>query len=630
MRKLTTLAVLTLLDVGILSVSLSLAFILRFDGSIPAEMVSRLTTALPLVVALQFFVLSAVGVRRSPWGCVGFREVFRIFAAMTGAAAIIAVGWFAVRFFGESWAAAGALTIPLGAVGIDAAIAFVGLAGARGIARLLTERADRASLAPREAVPTMLIGAGMEGILVAKEIGNRPDLGIHPVGFLDDDPLKHGQVIHGVPVHGGTSELIDLCRKHGALQVLITSSSMHHRDIRRIAQLCEESGIAAKIVPGVFEIVGWRANLSRIRKVAIEDLLGREPVVLEDSAIEADLRAKVILVTGAGGSIGSEICRQVCTFGPRALVLVEQAENSLFQIHRELAAAFPEVPLVPTIADVCDVVRMSAVFREHEPDVVFHAAAHKHVPMMEWNPGEAIKNNVFGSRVVADLAHACEVKEFVMISTDKAVNPTSVMGASKRLAEIYVQALSQRSTTRFVVVRFGNVLGSAGSVIPIFQEQIARGGPVTVTHPEMRRYFMTIPEACQLVLEAGSMGQGGEIFVLDMGEPVRIVDLARDLISLSGFKPDDDIEIVFSGIRPGEKLYEELSTQGEDVAKTRHRKIFIGNLRPHPWEQVTENLKELRELADQDDPEALRRKLLELIPEFRHEAADAGELQSAG
>lgn len=630
MRRFISKTGLALLDLVVLSASLGAAFFLRFDGSLPPFVQTQLIASIPFIVSLQFALLTIFGVRRSPWECVSLREVFRILLSLGASTAALIMTWHALAFLQVAVPEVEFVRISPGVIGIDATLSFASLAGARAVARLLSERAGRRGFVASDLVPTMLIGANTEGILVAKEIGNRPDLGIAPVGFLDDDPFKEGQEIHGVTVHGGTKRLVELCLEHGARQVLITSSSMHQKDIRRIARLCEEAGLEAKIVPGVFEIVGWRSNLSRIRKVAIEDLLGRDPVVLDIEALEADLRDRAVLVTGAGGSIGSEICRQVCAFEPSSLVLVEQAENNLFHIHRELAATFPGVNLSPCIADVCDAERMRLIFRDHRPEVVFHAAAHKHVPMMEWNPGEAIKNNVIGSKIIADLAHAHETRQFVLISTDKAVNPTSMMGASKRLAEIYVQALSQHSSTRFVTVRFGNVLGSAGSVIPIFQEQIAKGGPVTVTHPEMRRYFMTIPEACQLVLEAGSMGSGGEIFVLDMGRPVKIVDLARDLISLSGLRPDEDIEIVFSGIRPGEKLFEELCSQEEEVSKTRHPKIFIGKLGSHELKLVAESLDELRALVDRDDPFLLRKKMLDLVPEFQEQSHEADGVQTAG
>jgi FlaA1/EpsC-like NDP-sugar epimerase len=358
--------------------------------------------------------------------------------------------------------------------------------------------------------------------------------------------------------------------------------------------------------------------VSQLQAVKVHDLLGRDPVILDTEAISNFVRSRVVLVTGAGGSIGSELCFQVARFGPRKIVLVEQAENNLFQVHRALVRQFPDVPVVPVIADICDPGRLSDVFEIEQPHVVFHAAAHKHVPMMEINPGEAIKNNVFGTKKVADLAVRHGVEKFVMVSTDKAVNPTSIMGVSKRVAEIYVQALSQQNatSTQFVTVRFGNVLGSVGSVIPIFTEQIAAGGPVTVTHPEMKRYFMTIPEACQLMLQAGAMGRGGEIFVLDMGEPMKIVDLARDLIRLSGFVPGDDIEIQFTGIRPGEKLFEELATGEESADKTQHPKIFVGKFRPYEWDRIQQGLAELESFMDSADRDGIKGAFSRLVPEY--------------
>ena len=324
----------------------------------------------------------------------------------------------------------------------------------------------------------------------------------------------------------------------------------------------------------------------------------------------------MILITGAGGSIGSELCRQVAAFGPTRLVLVEQAENALFHIHRELVASHPALDLVPAIADITDASRMNRLFADHKPFMVLHAAAHKHVPMMEWNPGEAVRNNVFGTRICADLADRHGVERFVLISTDKAVRPTSVMGATKRVAELYLQGLAAESATKFVAVRFGNVLGSAGSVIPIFKEQIAAGGPVTVTHPDMERYFMTIPEASQLVLQAGVMGKGSEIFILDMGEPVKIVDLAEDLIRLSGLRPGEDIEVEFTGVRPGEKLFEELSAEQENADKTYHAKIFVGRIAPTPLAQILPLLGQLESELDRADGVRIKRVLRRLVPEF--------------
>jgi FlaA1/EpsC-like NDP-sugar epimerase len=358
--------------------------------------------------------------------------------------------------------------------------------------------------------------------------------------------------------------------------------------------------------------------------VTIEDLLGREAVELDLEAIGAFVSGKRVLITGAGGSIGSELCRQVGRFGPEQLIMVEQAENVLFEIHGELARTMTTLAATPCIADVCDSERLERIFARYKPQVVFHAAAHKHVPMMERNPGEAVKNNIFGTKKVADAAHRHGTRAFVLISTDKAVNPSSIMGATKRVAEIYCQALSKQSKTTFVAVRFGNVLGSAGSVVPIFKEQIEAGGPVTVTHPEMKRYFMTIPEACQLVMEAAAMGKGGEIFVLDMGEPVKIVDLARDLIRLSGFS-EGEIPIEFTGVRLGEKLFEELSTAGEDMTKTRHPKIYIGKISPYSMDAVEAHLKALSAITHMDSRDEVRTALSLVVPEMRRPDGRNGE-----
>jgi len=406
--------------------------------------------------------------------------------------------------------------------------------------------------------------------------------------------------------------------------VLITIANAPGSQIRAITMRCRDAGLDTKIIPGIYEIVGDHVNLSRIREVAIEDLLGREQVQLDDDELNASIRGAVVMVTGAGGSIGSELCRQVCRYAPARLVLVERFENALFEIHRELAGLYPALTIDPQIGDVTDAPRMAQVFATARPSIVVHAAAHKHVPMMEANPGEAVKNNVGGTRLVADLADRHGVERFVLVSTDKAVNPTSVMGATKRVAEIYTQALAQRSKTRFVTVRFGNVLGSNGSVIPIFKQQIAAGGPVTVTHPDMQRYFMTIPEASQLVLQAGAMGAGGEIFILDMGEPVKIVDLARDLIRLSGFRPDEDIEIKFNGVRPGEKLFEQLATDAEHADKTKHPKIFIGRIAAPSWAEVCRALDALVALVDDGEPAAIRTALCALVPEYTRGAARPG------
>ena len=606
-------------DVAVFATAYTTAYVVRFEAAVPGTMWRTLAWTMPYVVAAQYAILRLFGVHRLAWRYVGLPDLKRIAYVVATSAGLLVAARIGGEYAARAYEPISRGIIPLGVTLSDSAFAFLGLTGLRVLRRMLAEYFESGNQAARAVhrQPTMLIGAGRAGVLVAKEIAARPDLGILPVGFLDDDPNKVGMIIHGVPVLGTTARLAQLCVERGARQALLTMAAVPPKEVRRIAGLCNAARIPVKIVPGVFEIVGGRVNLSRIRHVAIDDLLRREPVVLDHEAIGGLIRGRTVLVTGAGGSIGSELCRQIARFSPASLVLVESSENNLFHIDRQLRAEFADLTIVPCIGDIRDAVRMEALFALHRPSSVFHAAAHKHVPMMEANPGEAIKNNVLGTKLMAELADRHHVSEFVMISTDKAVNPTSVMGASKRAAEIFIQALSQRSQTRFVAVRFGNVLGSQGSVIPLFQEQIANGGPITITHPDMKRYFMTIPEACQLVLQAGAMGRGGEIFVLDMGEPVRIVDLARDLISLSGLREGDDIEIRFTGMRPGEKLFEELSLAEEQAETTIHPKVFIGRIKPHAWEDVTRFLRELEALSVRSDGDQIRAQLQKFISEYK-------------
>jgi FlaA1/EpsC-like NDP-sugar epimerase len=612
------------LDLAVLSGALLLAFLWRFDWDIPPSWVPRLFFAWPYVVGFEYAVLLAFGVHRFAWRYIGLREAVRILAATFVAGFVL----LSARYMGaaavDEWPHAQYAILPLGVILNNLALSFLGVAGIRISRRLQAERRahHRRPRAAGDAKRTLLVGAGTAGVLVAKEIAAWPDLAMEPVGFLDDDTAKRGQVLHGIAVLGTTAELAAVARQKDAQQVLISIASAPGSTIRRITKLCEEVGLPVKIIPGIHEILDGKVNLSRIRDVAIEDLLGREPVRLDESAISGSMRGARVLVTGAAGSIGSELCRQLCRFAPAEVVLLDQSENGLFHIHRELLAAFPGVRLVPEVADICDAPRLTKLLSLRAPEIIFHAAAYKHVPMMEWNPVEAVKNNVLGTRILVDAALVARVREVVMVSTDKAVNPTSIMGTTKRLAEMYVQGVAQRHGVRFVTVRFGNVLGSAGSVVPLFQEQIARGGPVTVTDPEMRRYFMTIPEACQLILQAATMGQGGEIFVLDMGEPVRIVDLARDLIKLSGYRPDEDIEITITGRRPGEKLYEELTTASEGGDRTKHPKIMVGRSRPNDLTTLSSGIEALAALARTHDDAAVRRQLTILVPEYRPDTPD--------
>ena len=463
----------------------------------------------------------------------------------------------------------------------------------------------------------LIIGAGDEAESFLRQARRLPHERYQIVGLLDENGGGHAGRIHGTDVLGGIDKLSDLVVKQRVDEVLIALPDATPRRIRKWVEACSGSGVRFRTIPSMAAVMEGRVRVNHIRDVDIADLLGREPVQLDEAYIGQQLRGHRIVVTGAGGSIGSELCRQIAGFGPDRLILVERAENALFAIDRELRRRFQDLRVVAYIADVSDQRRLHEVFSMEKPSVVFHAAAHKHVPMMEINIGEAIKNNIGGTRTVAQAATQAGVVKMVLISTDKAINPTSVMGCTKRIAEIVAQNSDRQSKTQFVTVRFGNVLDSDGSVVPIFKRQIAEGGPVTVTHPDMRRYFMTIPEASQLVLQAGAMGEGGEIFVLDMGDPIRIVDLARDMITLSGLRPGEDIEIEFSGIRPGEKLFEELSIDGEDISSTRHPDIGIHTHRPMDWEIVTERIDQLLETcSDESDAQRIER-LKAIVPEYR-------------
>jgi FlaA1/EpsC-like NDP-sugar epimerase len=491
---------------------------------------------------------------------------------------------------------------------------FLLLGGLRMVTRLYYE--EFRSVEAGRLKRFLIVGAGNAGEALLREIHRMPIVQYEVVGFIDDDPTKEGIAIHGIPVLGTVEQLPRICAERNIEEIAIAMPSATHQQLRHVIQVCEGTKIRFRTVPSITDIASGRYRVSQIRDVDINDLLGREAVQLDTDLIEAFAKDKTVLVTGAGGSIGSEMCRQLCNFNPKLLLLVEQAENPLFYIEQELHQKFPAVSLKAIICDIADRIRVREIFEKYRPQVVIHAAAHKHVPLMELNPGESIKNNVVGTQNVADAADEFGTTSFVMISTDKAVNPTSIMGSSKRIAEMYIQDLSRTSRTHFVTVRFGNVLGSDGSVVPIFKKQIAQGGPVTITHPEMKRYFMTIPEASQLVLQAASMGKGGEIFVLDMGEPVKIVDLARELITLSGFRPGEDIEMVFTGMRPGEKLFEELSIEGEDMRRTSHPKIRIWKNIPMDRERLRTGINELITIARMQNYSQIVEKIKELVAEY--------------
>jgi FlaA1/EpsC-like NDP-sugar epimerase len=605
-------------DVAVLTVALVAAYYLRFDFAVPPDQLHGAAMQLWYVVPLQLAALYLAGTYRFVWRYVGLADAWSFATAAT----IASVPILLIRLLPHNFAS---LRMPLSIILLDALLAFTGVLGLRILARAAYESAERKRHLPdaTNLKAVLLIGAGRAGMLAARELLRRADAGLEIRGFVDDDPTKVGSNIQGIRVIGTTADLPRLVAEYGIDHVIITIAQAKRQQITRIVQICEAIPIRARITPGLYEILGGQVEVSRIRNIEIEDLLGRETVRLESADIERLLAGKTVMVTGAGGSIGSELARQVVRFNPASLLLVERAEFALFDIDRELRQTGGKVEIRPLVADAGDEARMRGIFKRFRPEVVIHAAAHKHVPMMELQPAEAIKNNVMVTRRLASLAGEFEVEAFVLISTDKAVNPTSVMGASKRVAELVIQDLSQLSRrTRFLAVRFGNVLGSAGSVIPIFRKQIASGGPVTVTHPDMTRYFMTIPEAAQLVLGAAAIGRGGEIFVLDMGEPVKILDLATQMIKLSGFKPHEDIQIVFSGIRPGEKLFEELDRMGETISRTKHPKIFNGNLMPYPPDELSRHLQKLEDAARRGFDVEVRRVLAAMLPEAQLESGD--------
>ena len=606
-----------ILDLVVLTAAFALAYLLRFDFVIEGERLGDFSSQLPLVVLIQFSALFVSGVYSFIWRYVGLSELRAFLKAAFWSGFIVLCFRLLLPDVLQH------LRVPLSIILMDTVLAFGGVLGIRVVRRVVYERFEQRRHARaadgkrRERIPVLLVGAGRAGVLAAREIQGRGSMGLEIRGFVDDDPEKRGAVIQGVRVVGSTRELPKLAAELEVDHVIITIAQASRRELRRIIEICEQGGVRTRIIPGLYEILDGRVEISAIRDVEIEDLLGRAPVQLEEESLARFIRGKVIMVTGAGGSIGSEMARQIARFEPSILLVLDRAEFALFDVHRELELQYPDRDIVPVVGDVGDEDRMRAVMTRFRPAVVFHAAAHKHVPMMESNPTEAITNNVLGTWTIGKAAGEAGVEAFVMVSTDKAVHPTSVMGASKRVAELVVQELDAMYETRYVAVRFGNVMGSAGSVIPIFREQIEAGGPVTVTHPDMVRYFMTIPEASQLVLQAGAMGVGGEIFILDMGEPVRILDMAKDMITLSGFKPFEDIDIVFSGIRPGEKLFEELETVGENITKTRHPKIFIGTISASPSEEVLEALERMRRAAAEGDDTRARACLGDLVSEAR-------------
>ncbi|MGA3187343.1 MAG: nucleoside-diphosphate sugar epimerase/dehydratase [Bryobacteraceae bacterium] len=585
------------LQMALAAGALLAAFLLRFEFTLDPLNTRMFLQALPLLLLVKFPVFRAFGLRDLAWRYLGFQDLLRIATANLVASAAATV---VIRIVIGS-------AFPRSIHILDLLLCLTLMVAARALARVLFE-----DQRPSGARRILIYGAGNAGVTVLSEIRAHPELGYEVAGFLDDDPQKRDLRLDGVRVLGNRNTLAEVARRQHVEEVLIALPNAHGFEITAILEQCRAAPVAAKRIPALSELMDHKVLVDQIREVRLEDLLGRAPVRLEPSLIRARLSGRVVVVTGAGGSIGSELCRQIARYEPRALIGFDNAETALYQIDQELREQFPKLAFYPEIGSIQNRRRLDEVFRDHRPASVYHAAAYKHVPMMEAHLFEAVENNVFGTRNVVRAAMAAGVEDFVLVSSDKAVRSTNVMGATKRLAELICSAAGPR----FRAVRFGNVLGSNGSVIPLFKRQIALGGPVTVTHPEIRRFFMTIPEAAELVLQATTMGQGGEIFVLDMGEPVRIQDLARNLILLSGLKPDVDIRIEFSGMRPGEKLYEEVNGIEEDTVSTTHAKIRIFTGKGASQETVSRCLEDLRRCTDERDAAGVVLSLKELAPDY--------------
>ncbi len=591
------------------------AFYLRLEGSLGmyASQIPRymLISGAALLAAELLWKLPL----RS-WRGTGILDLMTLLQAMV----FFGIAVSGLCFFGGDFC-----RVPRSIPIINTFLAGLALGGARMAFRVYSERNPHKPCQGRiKPKKILIVGAGEAGVLIVREMLRHPESGLMPEGFLDDDPVKAGTRIVGLPVLGPIEALPEKVRQKGIQEVLIAIPSADGRLVRRIVELSRKARVQYRIIPGVYEVLSGAVSISQIREVDVADLLGREQVRLDVSAISEYLRDKTILVTGAGGSIGSEIVRQVARFNPEKILLLGRGENSLFELQQDLTELFPGLPHELVIADVQNRPKLQRVYGQHRPRVVFHAAAHKHVPLMEANADQAILNNVGGTRNVAELALEYNVEHFVNISTDKAVNPASIMGASKRIAEMVVRQCASKAKPgqHFVSVRFGNVLGSRGSVIPIFKRQIASGGPVTLTHPDMKRYFMTIPEAAQLVLQAAALPDNGTVYVLDMGKPVKIKNLAEDLIQLSGFQPYEDIDIIYTGLRPGEKLFEELLTAEEGTIATAHEKIYVAN-QGEISEKFTAQLEYLLKVATDGDTNELAVMIKQLVPTFREKSLTA-------
>ena len=608
--------ILLLIDAALVNLSYVFAYCFRFNFSIPSNELSNFLNSALIITIIYLVIFNIFRLYKGLWSYASTDEF------------LLAVGGvLTANVISLLFSALGKQRIPITVsvlAGIFTILFVVGFRICFRIYRrsvILFNRYDK-----NDYKRVLVIGAGAAGTMLIKEMKHHPETGLMPVALIDDDSHKMGTSISGVKVFGSRNSIIEVVKTKKTENILIAIPSIDNKNKKEILNICKKTKCKVEIIPGIYELLDGKVSLKKVRDVNYEDLLGRAPVQLDTQGIEEYIKDRTVMITGGGGSIGSEICRQLAKFNPKQVVLFDNYENGVYDLEQELRYSGIKLNLKCVIASITDMNRLEQAFIDFKPEVVFHAAAHKHVPLMEANPAESVLNNVFGTLNLVKCADKHNIKRFVMISTDKAVNPTNIMGATKRLCEMIVQSMDKRSKTQFVAVRFGNVLGSNGSVIPLFKKQIAHGGPLTVTHPEINRFFMTIPEAAQLVLQAGAFAEGGEIFVLDMGEPVKIYDLACDLIRLSGLEPNEDIKIEFVGLRPGEKLYEEVLTEEEGLNKTIHEKIFVGRPTFDDFDTLLLKLKELKTVAEEENKELLIKKVQEIVPTYKraaHELAAA-------
>lgn len=610
-----------LFDGLLVGAAYGLAYFLRFEGLIPLHEWEKFKVTVLWIILFKLLIFILFGLYRGMWRYTSLFDLFNVLkATLASSIFIILAILFIYRFEG----------FPRSVFIIDGFLTFIFIVGIRVTIRILLSEQDKGFrplrqifrhrpegklLKPKKSL--LIIGAGDAGEKILREIKDNPRLHYDVVGFLDDDSGKKGMKIHGVPVLGPVPKIHNLAYDAAMDEILIATPSASAKQMKKILEACEATGLKTRTTPGIGELIDGKISFNTIREVSFEDILGRDPINLDTEKIGSYLTGKIVLVSGAGGSIGSELCRQITAFSPQNLVFLDKTENSLFHLEMEFRQRFQKTPITPVLGDVKHKDSLNKLFGIYKPQVVFHAAAYKHVPVMELNPWEAIFNNVLGTKNIVEASNQFGVEQFIMVSTDKAVRPTSVMGVTKRVSEMVTHCHVSSNATRFLSVRFGNVIGSEGSVVHLFKKQIERYGPVTVTHPEITRYFMTIPEASKLILQAGAMGEGGEIFILNMGMPIKIVDMARDMIRRSGFKPDVDIEIKFTGLRPGEKLHEELITEGEGIVRTPHEKLFVlkGNECDVEW--LNQRIEELVKLAHEQDAPGIKLKLREIVPEYQ-------------